>query len=376
MSDDNATSLIRQLHAAGTRVVLCITGGGSAAIGELLAVPGGSASLLEATVPYSSQALTAFLGSEPANYCSERTARAMAMAAFERARRYTAPGDTAPLAGVACTASLASDRPKHGEHRAHLAVQTLSDTWTGSLILTKGARSRADEERLVSQSVLNAMAEACGVPTRLPLALLTGEQLQESRTVAPPAWQDLITLKRRTHCQSGSAAPLIALLPGAFNPRHDAHREMARMGSELLGGPVAFELSLENVDKPLVDYCDLAQRVSQFGPEETLWLTRAPTFVEKAKLFPGVTFIVGADTIRRIAEPKYYGDSIAARDGAIEQLVAARSRFLVFGRTEAGELCTLEQLNLPPALRGVCRAVPIEQFRMDISSTDIRRRVE
>ena len=67
-------------------IVLAVTGGGSRAIADLLAVPGGSRTLLEAVVPYSASALAAWLGSRPDEFCSAATARAMAMVAFQRGR--------------------------------------------------------------------------------------------------------------------------------------------------------------------------------------------------------------------------------------------------------------------------------------------------
>ena len=105
---------------------MAATGGGSRAIADLLEVPGGSKTLLEAVVPYSAPAMVEWLGGVPDEFCSAATARAMAMVAFQRARRYEEPEST--VAGVACTASLASDRPKRGPHRIHVAVQTIGET--------------------------------------------------------------------------------------------------------------------------------------------------------------------------------------------------------------------------------------------------------
>ena len=72
-------------------MVIAVTGGGSGAISSLLEVPGASASVLEAIVPYAATALADWLGGTPDHYCSERTARAMAMAAFERAANFPTP---------------------------------------------------------------------------------------------------------------------------------------------------------------------------------------------------------------------------------------------------------------------------------------------
>ena len=50
---------------------------------------------------------------------------------------------------------------------------------------------------------------------------------------------------------AGKVQP-IGLLSGSFHPLHAAHLQLAALASELLGGPVAFELPLMNADKPPV----------------------------------------------------------------------------------------------------------------------------
>jgi hypothetical protein len=202
--------LVQEIHDSPTRIVLAATGGGSRAITDLLETPGGSRTLLDAVVPYSAPALTAWLGGQPEEACSAATARAMAMVAFHRARQFDDPtaiklccdsplpqagelshesplplvgeGQGVRVAGVACTASLATDRPKRGPHRIHVALQTAAMTAAWWLQLQKGRRTRAEEERLAGRLVLNVVAEASGVPQRLSLDLLEGEQVQESRT--------------------------------------------------------------------------------------------------------------------------------------------------------------------------------------------------
>ena len=112
--------------------------------------------------------------------------------------------------------------------------------------------------------------------------------------------------------------------------------------------------------------------MAQFGPGETVWLTRAPTFEEKSQEFPGATFLVGADTIRRIADPRYYGGEPAMHQ-ALERIAGCGCRFLVFGRLGPSGFVRLGDLELPPALRRISIEVPAEQFREDISSTELRR---
>jgi hypothetical protein len=163
-----------------------------------------------------------------------------------------------------------------------------------------------------------------------------------------------------------------AILAGAFNPFHEAHREMARIASDMLGAPVEFELSIRNVDKPPLDFLEIAERAAQFGPGETLWLSRAATFLEKAAIFAPATFVVGADTVARIANAKYYGGESACRQ-AIEELAAADCWFLVFGRLLDGGFVSLGELPLPETLRKLCDGVPETAFRSDLSSTELRR---
>ena len=170
---------VRQIHASGRRLVVATTGGGSRAISRLLTVAGASRSVLEAIVPYAEPALTRFLGGKPDQFCSPATARAMAMAAYRRALDYA--DSPAMAVGLGCTAGLATDRPKHGPHRLHVAAQTRAATRLVSLELEKGARTRDEEETLAAGIVLNLLAECCGLSVRVPVAL-TGR-----RTTRKPA---------------------------------------------------------------------------------------------------------------------------------------------------------------------------------------------
>src|SRR5262245_38362286 len=113
--DSYLREAIEAMHAAPHGVVLICTGGGAAAIQWLLVVPGASATVLEALVPYSHEALADLLGSSPAKATSPETAQAMAERAYERARRWSGD-DSRPLIGAGCTATLATNYLKRGEH--------------------------------------------------------------------------------------------------------------------------------------------------------------------------------------------------------------------------------------------------------------------
>src|SRR5437868_6035148 len=125
--------LIEALHRAPQQCVLAATGGGTGAAAWLLTVPGGSRTVLEVVVPYHEAALCDFLGRRPAQFCSAETSRAMAERACQRAR-WLAPA--AAVVGVGCTAGLATDRPRRGDHRCHIAVHTAERIISYSLTLT------------------------------------------------------------------------------------------------------------------------------------------------------------------------------------------------------------------------------------------------
>jgi hypothetical protein len=258
-----------------------------------------------------------------------------------------------------------------------VAVQTAAVTATRSLQLEKGARKRAQEERLVSRLVLNAIAEACGLKRRLRLDLLAGEQVDASSVVAPQTWQDLLlgAVEAVPHggpVGQGAPRPRV-LFPGAFNPVHAGHRRMAHIAHNVLGEPVDLEISILNVDKPPLDYHQIERRTGQFPADQTVWITRLPTFEEKSRFFPGVTFVVGTDTLRRIAEPRYYGNDPAACRAALARIAERGCRFLVFGRDAGKGFVALGDLDLPDPLPALCREVSEAEFREDVSSTEIRR---
>lgn len=158
--------LVVAIHDTPTMLVLAVAGGGNAVITDLLDVGGASRTVLEVVVPYAESAMDDFVGrwasAEVTPVVSEQHAGAMAAAALARARQL-APADV-PVAGVAVTAALASDRPKRGEHRAHIAVATADGTVGRERIsLTKGALDRLGEDRLVADHVLREIAAVCGV---------------------------------------------------------------------------------------------------------------------------------------------------------------------------------------------------------------------
>jgi hypothetical protein len=336
--------------------------------------------LIEAQVPYDTLALATFLGFAPAQACSADTAIAMARRARARAVRLVPAGTK--LVGLGATAALVSDRPRKGEHRFHIAFANSARIAHCTGILAKGRRDRAGEEDLVSRAIILWLAQACGISAPSPRSLLDAdEHFVEAGVATLDNIDQLLAgeVNRVTAQPDGqmtlSAPPYPVLLPGSFNPMHAGHVLLARVAEELRQQPLAFEISVTNVDKPPLAADTVRHRLAQFAWKSPVELTRAPTFVEKSRLFPGTTFVIGADTAERLVQPKYYGDDEARMHVALEEIGSSGASFLVAVRSDAaGRLRGLIDIPVPQRFADLFTQIPEDRFRLDTSSSEIRAR--
>jgi hypothetical protein len=371
--DADLHAWIARFHRSPVRCVMALTGGGSLAAAQLLHVPGSSRTLLEVIIPYHEQSLADFLGQRTGSSCSKATSQALARRAFERAR-WLCPGDR--VLGLGCTASLASDRPKKGEHRCHISIHLDDATTTWSANLAKDARSRAEEETLVAAIVLHALASRLGLPAPPMPPLHEGESIVSAgdTSTASGFRETYVAIDGQWRQDKAWESPA-ALLPGSFNPLHAGHLRLARYASKNLGMPAEFELSVANVDKPDLDIDEVRRRVQPFCWQAPVWLTRAPRFVQKAKRFPGAVFVVGVDTAMRVVSPRYYDNDEARLRQALAEIRAQGCRFLVACRVDSQKrYLSLRDAAVPAEFTALFTEIPPEHFRFDVSSTELRSR--
>lgn len=374
-------NLVQLFHDTPGRIVYVTAGAGSKALSWLQSVAGASRTLLEGLVPYQEPSFNDFLGFKPDQYVSPETAGLLAGTAFQRAvflGDRMPEGERRPVMGLICTATIATDRPKRGEHRAHITYWHHTKIARHSIYLDKGARGRQEEEKVVSRMVLNALSAAYGLEKRLSVPLLDGDLLEKGETNIEENAACLLSGQVPYFILQANGTlndkPLKGMLSGSFNPLHEGHQKLAKAAEDILGEQVGFELAVVNADKPNLPLPEVLNRLAQFAGKDTILASSAPTFVEKARLYPGTTFIVGYDTAERVLQTRFYNDSEQERQTALETIRRQGCRFLVAGRADrAGYFRAAASLAIPPSFTDLFQPIPAELFRQDISSTEIRQ---
>ena len=171
----------------------------------------------------------------------------------------------------------------------------------------------------------------------------------------------------------------IIMLAGSFRPLHRGHRALLAAGFRVCGRDLhpCFEISIRNVEKPDIAAAELLIRVSQFRePGDTVVVTGAATFLGKARLMPGTTFVIGYDTAIRLFDDRFYLDirSSSPSIAVMSEIRELGSSFVVGGRHDAdGTFQTIRNMGIPKGFESLLVEIPEEMFSDPISSTQIRR---
>jgi nicotinic acid mononucleotide adenylyltransferase len=320
-----------------------------------------------------------------------------------------------------------------------------------------GFLSESDQLSIQRNIARNLLSDVSSQHSRRVLFFPPGESSVPNLTTSIYDWVHSADVKLPS---TGSL-----VFPGSFNPLHEGHIDLvlaaieryqtsamvlanssASCSSGSTSPPsialsysaskqsftpplVVFEISAVNADKPPISLDVLEARIQQFDPNINILLRRLtercipyavaitsePFFTRKAEIFPQSTFLVGADTLERLFNLKYYlptappSSNIAASSHQIGlmHLVKAMGRiadkdckFIVGGRIRLGLQTTSTQvgdeISLQPIFQtmeaifkentgaqcifelwpDMFQGITEEEFRSDLSSTEIRMRAQ
>ena len=370
--------LISDINNNDAKLVLTIAGAGIQAAKWLLDIPGASKTVLEIQIPYSDNSMSDVLGYMPEQFVSEQTGLDMARRAFERSLILRTQNER--VIGVACTAAITTDRDRHGDNHAYICLWTADARHVEHLTLEKGIRDRQSEDHIISQSIINHIS--MGILNRSDLNInfqngdTSDKKIQEysNEIQALLAGQiESFTKGSGNNCEP-SARFTGVILPGSFNPLHEGHKSLLIKAQQVTGKIGAYEMSVKNVDKPDLEENLVAKRLCQFGKSDVVLVTSSDLFAQKSVLFSGCTFVIGYDTAVRLLDPKYYDNNSKLMHKSVHQIMANNCDFLVAGRFNKNNFMGLSSINIPLAFSDMFDEIPESEFRIDVSSTEIRNR--
>ena len=101
-----------------------------------------------------------------------------------------------------------------------------------------------------------------------------------------------------------------------------------------------------------------------------------PRFADKVGWVRESVFVLGADTLARLVDPRFYGRDRGEMLHAFARIRESGCRFLVAARLDpsGGRVRTLADCAVPRGFERLFESIPVADFRMDLSSTELRER--
>ncbi|OGL98701.1 hypothetical protein A2318_00270 [Candidatus Uhrbacteria bacterium RIFOXYB2_FULL_45_11] len=416
--------MVTCLRATGTQLYIVSTGATGGLLSALWRVPGASKNLLGFRFCYANEELVDFLGKQPdGSFCSDETAAKMAAHAYWHGRELAyrrGVADLNSVVGVGMTAAVTTDRDHRGADKVSIAVKTHGTLFTFDATFPKPEsiefldrqRYRHWQGEMCDMLTLNAILSTLGMaqigisnptnrgwrmesnqlsasipgiafskwrPDRKPYRFHHAQIQRDHRFDSIYGW---INWDQKPSCDDESLgeewryvtndnADQIVLYPGSFAPLTHGHIGVAKMIEQMTGKHVVFELTNTHPNKGRMSDEDMLWRADQFTAFAPVVLSdNAPLYVDKARCYPGVPMVVGADALKQLLDERHYGGYQGLRN-ALDEFVALGTTFYVVGRKVENNFLTLNDIPIMAKYRHLFHDV---SFRKDISSTELRNR--
>jgi len=346
-----------------------ITTGAGAGLQQILwEIPGCSWYLSGCSFPYDQDEQADILGFMPEHFCSEEAAIDLASAAYMKAYKF---GKKAPI-GVGVTATVASEKEHRGDHRVHICVITNDTVRTITRILDKGvgAEKRLEDGKLVDTLTLHFMMETAAGNGILFKDSKDASELARERFFLRPFFA--ANGKRLKTMPSKH----MALMPGAYNPPHEGHFGTAQNVMDEYGRTVVYEVTAEPPHKEALSVQLLLQRAKLLQGYDRLFTRKEPFYLDKARVFPGIPLVLGADAMVRMLDPKWGVDL----EAMFKEFKKLETKLLIAGRTIGDKFVTVDDISKDlrlqnPHVWGYAQSVMLPiSGRFDISSTELRNK--
>ena len=293
-----------KLKEAGVSIHVIATGGGAGLQQLLWQVPGSSAYLSGASFPYSPEEQRELLGFMPEHFSSEEAAIDLASEAYMKAYKF---GGKKPV-GLGIAASVASEKIHRGDHRVFACIITEEQVRTCQYTLEKGAGSEVrlldgetcDDIGFLLLTEALALDEVEYTHPDHPYQTKRAEDKAKARFFERPFFaangQRFSTMPHNKH---------VALMPGAYNPPHEGHFGTAQHVMDEYGRTVVYEVTAEPPHKEALPVQLLLQRAKLLHGRDRLFTRKEPFYIDKARAFPGIPLVLGADAMVRMLDPKW-----------------------------------------------------------------------
>lgn len=433
ISNESIFQAMSALRQTGKQIFLLTTGSTGGLVEALWQPFHASNQLMGHHFCYAQEDLVKLLGFTPKKFCSEETAAQMAAHAYWHGvelaiRRGIAVPD---MIGVGMTSAVSSDRHHRGEERVCIAVRTRERFLKFEATFEKCAEDASSDERFLARleqsqladvMTLNVMLSAAGLdqisfPKKCARSLdfidFADDRIVEQ--LVPSSWANMFDCMRMDVGAAGGwvkgcdtatdqrieaalANPPIygrvrwndsvdhegsdlkrdlsnaVLFPGSFHPLHHGHLKLARTIEEMTGRRVVFEITNTHPDKGRIPDEEMMHRADQFLMFAPVLLTdNAPLFIDKARRYPDVPMVIGADVMQSLLNVRYYENSLKKMFEVLEDFRRFGTVFYVSGRDVNGMFLTRDDVAVPKRYEDLFLAV---SGREDISSSALRAKAQ